>query len=113
MHELSIASDLSEIVLNTAAREKLSRVTVVNVSLGRLVQIVPDIFEIAFSAAVKDTAAQDAEINIEIIPVRLSCRSCSSEFGLDEDFFTCKVCGSSDINIINGKELFIKSIEGE
>lgn len=113
MHEIRIASDLCEIVFEAASREKLSKVTIVNVNFGQLVQIVPDIFETAFKAAVKDTMAQDAEINIEVIPVRLCCKSCSSESGLDESFFRCNVCGSSEIDIINGKELFIKSIEGE
>jgi len=113
MHEIRIASDLSEIVLGAAAQGKLLKVTAVNVNFGQMVQIVPDIFESAFRAAVKDSIAQDAEINIEVIPVRLCCRLCSSDFELDENFFRCKVCGSSEIDIVNGKELFIKSIEGE
>jgi hydrogenase nickel incorporation protein HypA/HybF len=113
MHELRIAEDLSAIVLQAAEKEKLAKVTRVNISFGQLVQIVPDIFEFAFRESVRDTLASTAEVNIEIVPVKLKCNGCGSNFQLKENNFACNSCGSTDLNIINGKELFIKSIEGE
>jgi hydrogenase nickel incorporation protein HypA/HybF len=113
MHEISIAADLSSIVLETAGIEKLSKVTKVNISFGQMVQIVPDIFEFAFREAVKDTVAHGATVDIEIIEVRMKCRECGLDFTVNENNFTCNNCGSTDLEIINGKELFIKSIEGE
>ena len=113
MHEISIAADLSSIVLETAVIEKLAKVTKVNISFGQMVQIVPDIFEFAFREAVKDTVAHGAELDIEIIVVRMKCRECGEDFNVNENNFTCNNCGSTDLDIIHGKELFIKSIEGE
>jgi hydrogenase nickel incorporation protein HypA/HybF len=113
MHELRIAEDLSAIVFQAAQEENLVKVTKVNISFGQLVQIVPDIFEFAFREIVRDTIAQTAEVNIEIVPVKMKCKSCGTDFKLTENNFACSVCGSTDLNIINGKELFIKSIEGE
>jgi Zn finger protein HypA/HybF involved in hydrogenase expression len=82
MHEIGIAQDLSVIVLETAKREKLSRVTKVNVS-------------------------------IEIIPVKMKCIDCGNDFQVIDNRFECAVCGSTELRIIQGKELFVKSIEGE
>lgn len=113
MHELRIAEELSAIVLETARNENLSMVEKVNIHFGQLVQIVPEIFEFAFREAVKGTIAGDAELNIEIIKVRMDCNQCGRTFNLNENLFICCRCGSSDIKIINGKELFVKSIEGE
>lgn len=113
MHELRIAQDLSEIVIETAMRGNLSRVTKVNVTFGQLVQIVPEIFEFSFREAVRDSIAGDASLEIEIVNVSLKCRECGNEFVMTENLFTCDMCGSYDIEIINGKELYIKSIEGE
>jgi hydrogenase nickel incorporation protein HypA/HybF len=113
MHEIRIAEDLSVIVLETAKKEKLSKVTRVNISFGQLVQIVPDIFESAFREIVRDSVAQDAELDIEIIPVKMKCSSCGSDFQVNDNLFSCKICGSTAVAIIQGKELFIKSIEGE
>lgn len=113
MHELKIAEDLSSIVLETARNEKLLRVTKVNISFGRMIQIVPEIFEFAFRESVRDSLAQDAEIDIEIIPVKMKCKQCGTDFQIKDNRFTCNNCGSTDLIMINGKELFIKSIEGE
>ena len=79
MHELSIAEDLSAIVLETAKRENLVKVTRVNISIGQLVQIVPGIFEPAFMECVRNTIAGQAELSIEIVPVRMKCRKCGKD----------------------------------
>jgi len=113
MHELRIAEDLSSIVLETARNENLTRVEKVNISFGQLIQIVPEIFEFAFREAVRNTIAEDAALNIEIIKVKMNCAECGCNFHLNENLFRCCNCGSTDIKIINGKELFVKSIEGE
>jgi hydrogenase nickel incorporation protein HypA/HybF len=113
MHEMRIAEDLSAIVLETARNENLSIVVKVNISFGQLIQIVPEIFEFAFREAVRNTIAENAEVSIEIIKVRMNCVQCSCNFHLDANLFKCCRCGSTDLKIINGKELFVKSIEGE
>ena len=113
MHEIRIAEDLSGIVLEAAAREKLSKVTKVSISFGQMIQIVPDIFNFAFRESVRETIAMDAEIDIEILPVKMKCKNCNAEIIIDDNSFSCSNCGSPELEIIQGKELFIKSIEGE
>jgi len=113
MHEIGIAEDLSLIVLDAAIKEKLIKVTKVNISFGQLVQIVPDIFEFAFRETVRNSVAQDAVIDIEIVPVKMKCKNCGNDFKIEENLFACKACNSTDLEIIHGNELFIKSIEGE
>lgn len=113
MHEIRIAEDLSAIVLEAAKREKLARVTKVNISFGQMIQIVPDIFRFAFGGAVRDSVAEEAEIDIEILPVKMKCKKCKNDFQVTDNRFACNFCGSTDLEIIQGKELFIKSIEGE
>lgn len=113
MHEIRIAEDLKGIILEVAGREKLSKVTRVNIIFGQLIQIVPDIFEFAFRETVRDTVASEAIVNIEIIHVKMKCRICTTEFKINENIFTCHNCGSTELDILEGKELFVKSIEGE
>jgi len=113
MHEIRIAEDLSSIVVEAAKRENLLNVTRVNICFGQLVQIVPEIFEIAFREAVRNTPASNALLDIEILNVVMRCKKCGSDFHLTDNQFACNLCLSDDIIIIHGKELFIKSIEGE
>jgi hydrogenase nickel incorporation protein HypA/HybF len=113
MHEIKIAEDLSAIVLGTAKKNHLAKVTRINICFGQLVQIVPDIFEFAFRECVRDTIAYEAELSMEIVPVKMKCIDCGIDFQVRENLFVCSNCGSNDLKIIHGKELFIKSIEGE
>jgi hydrogenase nickel incorporation protein HypA/HybF len=113
MHEVSIARELSGIVLEVAGREKLSKVTKVNICFGQLIQIVPDIFDFAFRETVRDTIAMDVEVDLEILPVKMRCKICKDEFIIKDNLFSCSRCGSAELDIMQGKELFIKSIEGE
>lgn len=113
MHEIRIAKDLSAIVLDTALSKNLLKVSKVNIIFGQLIQIVPAIFEFAFRETVRHSVAEGAELNIEILPVKMKCKNCGSDFQVKENRFTCNICSSTDLDIIQGKELFIKSIEGE
>jgi hydrogenase nickel incorporation protein HypA/HybF len=113
MHEIRIAKDLSEIVLKVAAMNNLSRVTKVNISFGQMIQIIPDIFDFVFREAVRDTIAFDAVVDIEILPVKMRCKNCKNEFNINDNIYLCRRCASLELDIMQGKELFIKSIEGE
>ena len=113
MHELKIAEDLKYIVLEAASKGNLKKVTRVNLTFGQMVQIVPDIFQFAFTECVRDTSAEGAEVTIEIVPVKMTCNECGTEFTVKDNMFACHKCGSADLKIINGRELFVKSIEGE
>jgi hydrogenase nickel incorporation protein HypA/HybF len=113
MHELRIAEDLSAIVFEAANNENLSRVTQVNIIFGQLIQIVPDIFESAFTEIVRNSIAEGSELDIEILPVRMKCMNCGNEFLVRDNTFACNICSNTDLGIIQGKELYIKSIEGE
>jgi hydrogenase nickel incorporation protein HypA/HybF len=113
MHEIRIAEELSAIVLRVAGNENLSKVSMVNISFGTMIQVVPDIFERAFRECVRDSLADGAELSVEILPVKIRCNSCREEMGLEAMDFRCNLCGSADLEIIQGKEMFVKSIEGE
>jgi hydrogenase nickel incorporation protein HypA/HybF len=113
MHEIQIAQDLSAIVLEVAGREKLSVVTGVDVIFGRMIQVVPEIFEFAFRECVRESIARDAKLNIEILPVRIRCMKCNEEKELSDLWFICSKCNTTDVKVIQGKEMFVKSIEGE
>ncbi len=113
MHELSIAENLVAIVIETAEKEKLSSVTKVSICLGQASQVVPELLETAFRVVVQGTKANDARLETEIIPLKLKCSDCGADYIADEYNFICEFCGSVNIEIVTGMEIFIKSIEGE
>jgi len=113
MHELKIAEELAAMVAGHAAEAGLNTVERVNISFGQFIQIVPEIFEAAFREAARDGVAASAELDIEIIPAEMRCQRCGSVYVPAGDINGCAICGSEEIVVKHGKELFIKSIEGE
>lgn len=113
MHEVSIVNDLFRIVLDVAEKEKLSRIDRVNFQVGRMMQVVPELFRFAFDSAKTGTIAEEATLEIEFVPVRMQCRHCGHAFDVETEEFHCPRCRGVDLDLLQGKELFIKSIEGE
>jgi hydrogenase nickel incorporation protein HypA/HybF len=112
MHELSIAMDLSVIVIDTAVANNLSEITKVNITFGELIAIVPDGFEFAFRETVRNSVAADAELNIEILPLKMKCLNCGNDIQPIEYKSACPICSSDKLSISQGQELFVRSIEG-
>lgn len=112
MHELTIAESINNIVQETLGERK-ARVSRINLEIGKLTAVVPDSLRFCFQFVAKDTPAENAELNIEEIPVRCRCAECRSEFTLDFPVFLCPHCGSGEVKLLSGRELFIKSIELE
>lgn len=113
MHELKIAEELIEIVLKVAESENLKKVTKVNIQFGKMIMIVPDVFRFVFESAVKGTIAKDAKLILKVLPVKFACKKCKEETEIDDLIFVCPYCGSNDLELIQGRETFINSIEGE
>lgn len=113
MHEWSIADNLVKLAVRAAEREDLESVSRVSIRIGALQQVVPDSLEMAFSFLTGETAIAGARLEITPVPTELRCRSCGSTTTGGGLIFTCEHCGSVDVEIISGKELYIDYLEGE
>jgi hydrogenase nickel incorporation protein HypA/HybF len=110
MHELSIATEIIDIVDKEAARLHIARVGEINLKIGALSGVNPDALLFALEASTIGTPLEKVKVNIETVPVRGSCRACGREFELNEFVFVCSHCGSGDLHITGGEELDIASI---
>ena len=113
MHEVSIVEGLIDIIKETAKQNNLSNVSMVSLRIGAMRQIVPDALQFAFEIVGKGTVAEGAEIRIREIATRGRCRACDKEFPVEDYCFICESCGSGDVEVIEGKELYIDTLEGE
>ena len=113
MHEVSIVNDLFKVLMDVSEKEGLHRIDKVNFTIGKMMHIVPEFFEFAFDSAKENTIAAEASIEIEYLPIKMRCENCHAEFTVDNNTFVCPDCRSTNLTLIQGKELVIKSIEGE
>jgi hydrogenase nickel incorporation protein HypA/HybF len=113
MHELSLVAGLFEILEEKARDEKALRVTAVTLRVGRLSGVVPELLETAFDTFKKGTIASRAKLRIEIVPLKVKCRSCGKESLTDEPLFVCSSCASPGLEIMEGQELTLQRMEIE
>jgi hydrogenase nickel incorporation protein HypA/HybF len=110
MHELSVATA----VLNTALKHAEDRrVSVVNLRVGRLRQVVPDSLLFYFEIVARDTPCEGAELQLEEIEARLRCSECERRWEPEIPAFRCPQCGSADVEVTAGEELEVQFIEIE
>lgn len=113
MHELRIAEDMVNMIVEVADKNKLAKVTNVNVQFGEMIQIVPHIFEFAFEEACRNTVADKATLKLTILPMKGICNQCGKEVFLVKNKFNCPHCNSMDVELVQGRETILESIEGE
>ena len=110
MHELSVATA----VLNTALKHADDRrVTVVNLGVGRLRQVVPDPLRFYFEIVARDTVCEGAALELVEIDARLECSDCSRQWFPEIPAFRCPDCSSAQVEVLAGEELEVDYIEVE
>lgn len=102
-----------EAIEKTLTQYKVKHVIRVKLKVGELTNAQPDALKMAFEAYSKGTVCEGAELLVERIPVRGRCQSCQKEFGVKTLIFLCPNCGESRIEIIEGEELLLESLEVE
>lgn len=111
MHEMSIAQSVLNIVLEEARRHGAEQVTSVRLRVGRMTGVVPDSLSFCWGLLTEDTPAAGSVLNIEEVELRAACRDCGADFGVDGAVFKCPDCGSAQIEITQGRQMTLQSIE--
>jgi hydrogenase nickel incorporation protein HypA/HybF len=110
VHELA----LSSAIVNTVAKHAAGRrVTVVNLRVGRLRQVIPDTLEFYFEFVARDTVCEGARLEQQVIDPWLRCVPCGREWAIEIPAFRCPSCGGSEVVVARGDEFEVESIEVE
>jgi hydrogenase nickel incorporation protein HypA/HybF len=111
MHELS----LSGAIVNTVVKHAQGRpVSVVNLRVGALRQVVPDTLDFYFEFVARDTVCEGARLEQVLIPARLRCGACEREWEIELPIFMCPDCGGAGrVEVASGNEFEVESIEVE
>jgi len=112
VHEIGIALEIVSIATSSIPLELMgSKVTRVDLQMGKFSAVLPDNLRLCFEAASMGTPLEDAELFIEEIPIEAKCDNCHHKWSINKPLFLCPNCGSGSVNILSGRELNIKSIE--
>ena len=135
MHEWALAESVIKSSINAAEKEKIKKITEINVLLGELQQIENDIFRFALDELVNSYSDkfQDVTISVETEETELQCKQCDHIWKFDdmkkklnEDeaeaihfipevafvHTRCPNCHSPDFQIVKGRGVTVSSIKG-
>lgn len=113
MHELSLVASLFKVLEEKAGEHGAIRITAVVLKVGIMSGVVPDLLESAFEMYKKGTLAEGARLEIVRVPVKLRCPDCGGEAVREDTDFSCAGCGSRRVEIVEGRDLVVETIELE
>ncbi|MBE7557707.1 hydrogenase maturation nickel metallochaperone HypA [bacterium] len=113
MHEYSIAAALADRVREQIELHRLRRVSVVRLRIGRLRGVVVENLSMFLGLLLEGTAAAGAKLEVDEVPIRLSCPACGMVAEAPEVWaLHCPRC-MGPAEIVAGKELTFVSLEAE
>jgi hydrogenase nickel incorporation protein HypA/HybF len=109
VHELSLSSAIVNTVVKHAEGR---RVTTVAMRVGALRQVVPDTLAFYFGIVAEGTVCEGATLEQQLVPARLRCTACASEWEIELPVFRCPDCAAA-AEVVAGEEFEVESINVE
>jgi hydrogenase nickel incorporation protein HypA/HybF len=113
MHEFSIVHSLLDLCEAQAKENEATKIYKVEIKVGKLSGIEPYLLETAFDTFKEKTICDGAELIMHIQDLVMHCRECHHECTLEKNEFYCPKCGSADIRMIDGEEMYLMRLEME
>jgi hydrogenase nickel incorporation protein HypA/HybF len=110
VHELSLSSAIVNTVVKHADGR---RVTLVELRVGKLRQVMPDTLEFYFEFVARGTVCEGARLEQEVIDAALRCNECGHAWAIEIPAFRCPQCAGSRVEIASGNEFEVVAIEVE
>ncbi|MDH4943624.1 hydrogenase/urease nickel incorporation protein HypA [Sulfurimonas sp. C5] len=111
MHEYSIVQSLLNSCEEHAAENNASSVSKVVVKIGVMSGVEPDLLQTAFDTFKEKSVCENAEFVINIQKVIIVCNECKTEKVLEELEYKCDNCGSINVEVIDGEEMYLMQLE--
>ncbi|MHB8622671.1 MAG: hydrogenase maturation nickel metallochaperone HypA/HybF [Sulfuricaulis sp.] len=111
MHELSVCQALIRELEDIARAHQAEAVKSVNLRIGPLSGVEPDLLTQAFPLAAAGTVAACSRLVIESQPIRVHCDRCGAETGAEPNKLICGACGDWHTRLLSGDEMLLASVE--
>lgn len=112
MHELGIMTSVMDAARSAALDAGALRITKVTLKIGEMTEAIEDALQFAFEVLCEsDPLAKNAVLEVHMIAPKSICLDCGHEFTHDRFHMFCPECDSFAIQLIEGREQMIESIE--
>ncbi|MCP5265432.1 MAG: hydrogenase maturation nickel metallochaperone HypA [Burkholderiaceae bacterium] len=110
MHELSVCQGLLAEVERVAMQHRARGVERIDVRIGVLAGVEPELLASAFEIARAGTIADDAVLRLSSEPARIACRDCAHQAEVPSSRLVCPACGTWKIDLIAGDALLLERV---
>lgn len=113
MHELGLARDFFQSILNEAEKNDLKAINKIRIKIGIGSGIEAHLLRHSFEDHLfPGTVAEGAELEIVQESTRVKCRDCGKELSGDEDFsLSCPYCGGFNMQIESGRDISFEILD--
>ena len=112
MHEFSIVQDLLSMCEKNAEQNNATKITKVEVKIGKLSGVEPHLLQTAFDTFKEKTICDGAEFLVHVQELVVGCRKCEAESVLEKNTFVCPKCGG-DVEVLDGEDMYLMQLELE
>ena len=115
MHEMSLMSDIINLVSDDARARCLKKVNIIVVIVGDLSNVLPDALEMAFFYFQKQDVSlidENTELQIRREVAKAKCQTCELEFEPDYQIALCPECKLPNCLLISGETFRVEYYEG-
>ncbi|MBI9060507.1 MAG: hydrogenase maturation nickel metallochaperone HypA [Marinilabiliaceae bacterium] len=113
MHELTLANNILQIINQQATLQNDGCVREVEVVVGELSGVMIEALKAALQAVIKGTNYENTLFNLTEVKAIAECTNCSAKVNMETLYSQCPQCHNMHLDIMQGKELFVKSITFE
>lgn len=113
MHEFSIVNALLEMCEKNAKANEATKITRVEVKIGKLSGVEPYLLETAFNTFKEQTICDGAEFVVHLQDLVIQCHTCNAQSTLSKNEFACPTCKGTDVSVVDGEEMMLMRLEME
>ncbi|MGB2964318.1 MAG: hydrogenase maturation nickel metallochaperone HypA [Anaerolineales bacterium] len=111
MHELAITEQIAEIAIKHGEKNAAQSITDLYLVIGELSSVIDDSVQFYWDLITENTLCEGAKLHFKRISALFLCRDCGKEYSLVEGELTpCPNCQSNQMEILQGKEFHLDSI---
>ena len=122
MHEAALAQSILKTILEVASRNKAREVLRVQMEVGEICLVNMEQLTFQIGMFARETIAKDMEFLVKNVETKIRCKECSYFGGIEYKeidpewhyrvpIFGCVRCKSNMTEIVQGKDLMIRSID--
>ncbi len=112
MHELPVTQGIIDVAIEAAKANNASRITDIYLVIGDLTSIVDDSVQFYFDFLSKDTLAAGATLHFQRKSATATCQDCAHQWPVTPPLLPeCPNCNSARVQITDGRDFFVESIE--